>query len=129
MNDLEVESGESKTIISYDTVEASGHSSTHDESSSTRSRTVCTKHTSEGIERHICFGIPVKEINAEGKEKDNEVAMSEYSTHYSKHDSSHDSRHDSMAFAHGESGFVGGIINYTNIIVGSGLIGMPFACK
>ncbi len=43
--------------------------------------------------------------------------------------STHDTRFDSMVFAHGESRVWGGIFNYTNVIVGSGIVGMPYACK
>ncbi len=43
--------------------------------------------------------------------------------------STHDTRFDSMVFAHGESGIWGGIFNYTNFILGSGIVGMPYASK
>ncbi len=41
----------------------------------------------------------------------------------------HDTRFDSMVFAHGKSGVWGGVFNYANVILGSGVVGMPYACK
>ncbi len=43
--------------------------------------------------------------------------------------SEHDVRLDTQRFTPGESGVFGGIFNYTNVIVGSGLFGMPYACE
>ncbi len=40
-----------------------------------------------------------------------------------------DSRYDSMVFAQGESRMLGGIFNYTNVIIGAGIVAMPYACK
>ncbi len=39
------------------------------------------------------------------------------------------STQDSAIFAHGESGVLGGIFNYTNVIVGAGVVSLPYACK
>ncbi len=43
--------------------------------------------------------------------------------------STRDTMLDSMVSAHGESGIWGGIFNYTNFILGSGIVGMPYASK
>ncbi len=43
--------------------------------------------------------------------------------------STHDSGFDSMVYGQGESGRFGGVFNYTNTIIGSGIVGMPYACK
>ncbi len=83
--------------------------------------TARTKQTPEGTHRGVAFPLEVNTL--EGKEKDGEFTSDVV------YSSLHDSRHDSMVFAHGESGLLGGIVNYTNLIVGSGLIAMPYACK
>ncbi len=64
---------------------------------------------------------PSFETESQDVRTGDEVSLSAFSLH--------DTRHDSMLYAHGESGVVGGVFNYMNIIFGSGVIAMPYACK
>ncbi len=41
----------------------------------------------------------------------------------------HNTRSDSKVFAPGESGVWGGVLNYANVILGSGIVGIPYASK
>ncbi len=68
----------------------------------------------------IAMSVPEPKT-AHGPKIELKVSTSLYSTH--------DTRFDSMVFAQGESGALGGVFNYTNAIVGSGIVGMPYACK
>ncbi len=39
------------------------------------------------------------------------------------------STHTSMLFVHGQSGVWGGFFNYTNVTIGAGMVGLPYACE
>ncbi len=115
----------SKTVVSKDSWTTDSTESEPDilrsDDPTSGQGTARTKQTPEGTLRGVAFPLEAKTL--EGKEKD---LPSTSSVVYS---SRHDTRHDSMVFAHGESGLLGGIFNYTNIIVGSGLIAVPYAYK
>ncbi len=72
------------------------------------------------MKNEVAMSVPESKT-ANGPIRDIKVSTSLYSTH--------DTRFDSMVFAQGESGVWGGIFNYTNVIVGSGIVGMPYASK
>ncbi len=64
---------------------------------------------------------PMIERSEKSKDTSVRLSVSLYSVH--------DTRRDSMVFAHGESGILGGVFNYTNAIIGAGIISMPYGCK
>ncbi len=80
------------------------------------------KYKSEGSKVVTVTTLAFSLGTTEGQNEKSVVSMSAAMSTY-------DSRFDSMVFAHGESGVVGGVFNYTNVIIGSGIVGMPFACK